>query len=112
MNYQRERALELLRKEYENAPTLLAAKSWMKFPEGPYRDLRELVTAMSHGAGAAADFAVRMGLITPEDAADLIRETAAAHPEFVAFQEQAMQEWYALHPEHRETQTDAREGQS
>jgi hypothetical protein len=46
-----------------------------------YRDVRELIQEHSARAGAVATFAVVLKLITPEQAAEAIRQFHASHPE-------------------------------
>jgi hypothetical protein len=73
-----------VRKAYENAGAVWESETRsgrLKFPHGPYRDLNELVTALIASAGGASDLAVKLGLISPDDAAQAIRDVYAAHPE-------------------------------
>jgi hypothetical protein len=80
MDEQRQRAIELIRRAYENAAAV-NARTRLRFPHGPYRDQQELVRSLLAGAGESSTFAVNMGLITPDDAAKIIRHFFEAHPE-------------------------------
>jgi hypothetical protein len=46
-----------------------------------YGSTLELVREYLHCAGAVSTFAVNVGLIAPEEAAQIIRDSSAAHPE-------------------------------
>jgi hypothetical protein len=84
----RAEALQLVRGAYEavalfhgTTPELLERinrprPSWMR-----YGSTLELVREYLHCAGAVSTFAVNVGLITPEEAAQVIRDFTATHPE-------------------------------
>jgi hypothetical protein len=81
-------ALRLVREEYEAAALFHGTTpeqlerinrprpSWMR-----YGSVLELVREHLARAGAVSTFAVNVGFITPEEAAQIIRDFSAAHPE-------------------------------
>jgi uncharacterized protein YlaN (UPF0358 family) len=83
----REAALDLVREEYENAARLntvsLEKINRVRPPWKPYASIDQLVDEWLAMAGAVSTFAVRLGLISPEEAGQIIRDFFAAHPELI-----------------------------
>jgi len=48
-----------------------------------YRSINELVREWLAAAGAVCTFAVNIGVITPQEALQIIRDFQAAHPDMV-----------------------------
>ena len=84
----RERALEYLRKAYDQVGRMMTVKmsslNKARPPSLQYRTRRDLLREFSSSAGAVSRFAVAMGIITNEDAAQILVEFSKAHPEIGA----------------------------
>ena len=84
-----EKALQLVRKEYQTAADMRAFAlrvgvdhiNRVRPPSIRYGSVEEVFREFMHGAGAVADFAVELGLISPEEAGQVIRDLYAAQPE-------------------------------
>jgi hypothetical protein len=81
----RRRALDLVREGFEVAAGMrhvrLDRLNSGQPPASQYRTQEELERDFLHAAVAVSTFAVNMGLITPEQAAQVIRDFQDAHPE-------------------------------
>jgi hypothetical protein len=81
----RRRAIELIRASYEAAARVRALNltrlNRARPPSMRYATKNHLIREYLSAAGAVSTFAVNLGLITPEEAAQLIRDFQSAHPE-------------------------------
>lgn len=82
-----QRALELVRERYEAVAGVaelgLERLNRSRPPALRYRSRREAVREWMECAGAVSTFAVHLGLISGEEAAQIIREHTAGHPEIM-----------------------------
>ncbi len=83
----RRRALERVRAQYEYAAGMselsLQSVNRVRPPSMQYRSINELVREWLAAAGAVCTFAVNIGVITPQEALQIIRDFQAAHPDMV-----------------------------
>ncbi len=81
----RRRALDLVRQRYEVAASIrqvsLDRINRVRPPELHYRSIDEAVREFMGEANAVSTFAVEVGLITSEEARQVILEFYAKHPE-------------------------------
>lgn len=89
-------AHELIRKAYEDAAQMqhvsITRINRARPPSLRYRSRREIVREFLTAAGAISTFAVNVGLIPPSEAAQILRDFSARHPEID--ESRAEQEWF------------------
>jgi hypothetical protein len=84
----RQKALELVQEAYENVVTMsatdtvdLARLNQGRPPSHRYASREALLDEWEAMAGAVSTFAVSLGVLSPDEAAQVIRDFSEAHPE-------------------------------
>jgi uncharacterized protein YlaN (UPF0358 family) len=84
----REKALELVREEYENVAHMsrltLEEINRVHDPSRRYRSMDDFLREYWSRAGAVSSFAAKLGLIDSEDALQVLVEFQKAHPDLNA----------------------------